>query len=272
MNKVQEQIYDVFKEFDRVCKLIDAEYSLAYGTLLGSIRHKGFIPWDDDIDVIMDRETYDRFMIEAPKHLNPKYFLQNNDTDPYYYFPFAKIRNDEVEMREKATAHLPINHGVWIDIFPYDKVPEDPSLQRQQYLDVMHFSNRINFFNFMYVSGHEKLPVRIIKRIIVFFNKKFYKLNFMTRHWYCQREKSMRRYNNTESKIYGMQAFRHKKYENFLNSFIYENEMYDLTENEFEDGIYPIYKEYDAILTRNYGDYMEFPPESERKSVHTFED
>ena len=120
LKRLQLVELDILKEFIRVCNELNVKYFLDSGTLLGCIRHGGFIPWDDDIDVSMPREDYEIFLKEGQKLLKNKYFLQTYKTDPEYTMGFAKIRNSETTFIESSVKNLKINHGVYIDIFPLD--------------------------------------------------------------------------------------------------------------------------------------------------------
>lgn len=121
---------DLLIEFDRVCKENEIKYSLDAGTLLGAIRHKGFIPWDDDVDVVMLREEYEKLDRIAPDKLSEPYFWQTFSTDPDHGRGFARLRNSsttyilhaEWNGEKSCFSH---NQGVFIDIFICDKVPDD---------------------------------------------------------------------------------------------------------------------------------------------------
>ena len=89
LRKLQMAELEILKEFVRLCEAHGLQYYLVGGTLLGAVRHKGFIPWDDDIDVAMPRGDYDRFSQIAPKELDPRYFYQCPDTDPHYFLTYA---------------------------------------------------------------------------------------------------------------------------------------------------------------------------------------
>lgn len=267
--KVQKSILPILVEFDRVCRKLEIPYSLAFGTLLGAVRHHGFIPWDDDIDVIMKREDYDRFLKEAPGHFRKGYFLQTQANDPYYYFPFAKIRTDQVEMIEQATSHVKQHHGAWIDIFPYDAVPNEQAMADKKYQNGHRLSEKINFFMYMYVTGHERRPVQIIKKLVVFFNKRFYQINFLLKKWYQEREDIMRTSNNEKTEYLSLYAFRHKSFDVFKRHFIRRESFESLIEMDFEGHQFLAFEDYDEILTKLYGDYMTPPPKDEQKSNHT---
>ncbi len=125
--------YEILLEFDRVCKKYGLTYFLAYGTLLGAIRHKGFIPWDDDIDTLMPYQDYVK-LNEIPKsEWKHPFFLQNSETDKNYSLCFSKIRNSHTTLITKELAHLDINQGVDIDIYPLLNLADDASDRNKQY-------------------------------------------------------------------------------------------------------------------------------------------
>lgn len=114
-------------EVDRVCSKLQIRYQLAAGSLLGAVRHHGFIPWDDDVDVAMSRRDYTRFLAEAPGLLSRQLFLQSRYTDPAFTGWFAKLRCNDSEFCEASTASARCHHGIYLDIFPFDTVaPETP--------------------------------------------------------------------------------------------------------------------------------------------------
>lgn len=117
---------DLLIEFDRVCRLHDIKYSLCSGTQLGAVRHKGFIPWDDDIDVCMLREEYEKFKTLAIPDLNSDIcFFQDHTTDKYYRWGFGKIRRKGTTYIRAGQEHMKYKTGVFIDIIPYDDVPDN---------------------------------------------------------------------------------------------------------------------------------------------------
>lgn len=115
---------EMLKAFAAVCEKLGISYFLDGGTLLGAVRHKGFIPWDDDIDVGMLRADYERFFAEGQALLPEHYFIQNISTDPQYTANFAKMRDSRTTYIETTLGRKRINHGVFIDIFVLDYYPE----------------------------------------------------------------------------------------------------------------------------------------------------
>ena len=131
MNDLQKKELRLLVWFDRVCGELGLPYFLVCGSALGAVKYKGFIPWDDDVDVGMLRGDYDRFMREAPALLPEGIFLQNFRSDPAYPLIFAKLRDSNTTYVETGLAHIPVNHGVYMDIFPLDGYPADPKDQRR---------------------------------------------------------------------------------------------------------------------------------------------
>jgi len=122
LKKIQNTLLEILIEVDRICRKNDIKYFLFAGTLLGAVRHKGFIPWDDDIDIAMPREDYEKFLQIVQKEPYSNYFLQNVITEIEAPFLFSKFRKDDTLLLEKAVMNKNIHHGIFIDIFPLDKV------------------------------------------------------------------------------------------------------------------------------------------------------
>ena len=117
----QKVMLEILKEIHRICVDNNITYWLTAGTLLGAVRHKGFIPWDDDCDVAMPREDYDKFLKIAQKFLPETMLLQTHETEPAYTLPFAKIRKKNTLLIETGeTGEENYHHGIFVDIFPFD--------------------------------------------------------------------------------------------------------------------------------------------------------
>ena len=131
LRKVQLVQLEIAKEVKRVCEENDIQYFLDSGTLLGAIRHKGFIPWDDDLDLGMVRAEYDKFLKIAPQKLSPKYKLitwEKEQEYPHQFCKIMKIGTTYLEEAQKGNA----TSGIFVDIFPYDNFPDDVEAQEKQ--------------------------------------------------------------------------------------------------------------------------------------------
>lgn len=121
--RLKEIQLEILDEFAKICDKHDLLYFALGGTTLGAIRHKGFIPWDDDIDVGLPREDYEKFLSVAQNELPNNMFLQTYKTDPNYPHRFAKIRVNNTTFIEKSASNIRMHHGVYMDIFPLDGYP-----------------------------------------------------------------------------------------------------------------------------------------------------
>jgi len=129
LRKVQLTQLEIAREIKRVCEENDIAYFLSDGSFLGAVRHQGFIPWDDDMDMAMPRKDYEKFCRIAPEKLKKEYCLQSWYTDPNYGLPFAKVmKRGTVYLESKKTRRLQEN-GFYVDIFPVDNMPEAPKEQ-----------------------------------------------------------------------------------------------------------------------------------------------
>lgn len=131
MTELQKIEIDLFKCFAEVCEKLNLNYFLVCGSALGAMRHEGFIPWDDDFDVGMYREDYNKFLEQAPALLPDGVFLQNYKSDPEFPLIFSKLRNSNTTFIESLLSKHNMNHGVYIDIFPLDGYPKDLSERKK---------------------------------------------------------------------------------------------------------------------------------------------
>lgn len=264
LKEVQQKELDLLKKIDAFCTENEIVYFLAYGTLIGTIRHGGFIPWDDDIDIIMPRPDYDKFISLKEKFCS-SFFNTDIKTfkDKDYYYPFIKVVDintiaRETHIRKKIKTHI------WVDVFPLDGVFDDDRKNK-----ILFFKQKI--YTRILTSG-KILPFRMKGGIIIkILGTMFIPFGIILNHLFnfssILDKLSRKRSYETSEKVadvcvgYGM------------SEIIYKNEIFPLIKEKFEDYEFFIPANYHKYLTQLYGDYMKLPSENKRKThnVEAFE-
>lgn len=140
LNAIKNVQLELLKRFIEVCEEYDLSYCVFYGTLLGTIRHKGFVPWDDDVDVLMPRIDYDRLLQVSEEAFDKPYFLQTPEKDPEcFYGGYSKLRNGNTTGLETRNEGKKCNQGIWIDIMPLDRIPEDEEEREKQQKEILFY-------------------------------------------------------------------------------------------------------------------------------------
>lgn len=229
---------DMLYKFMNICNKHNLKWWVDGGTLLGAVRHKGFIPWDDDIDVFMLREDYDKFIDIAKTEITGNYFLQTDWTDDTWFCHAKMRRTDTTAILDKdLSAKFNFNQGIFIDIFPFDNVPDNEI--------------EYNFFmNELYLIKTEMLSLRSRWWLYERNNEELYKRCLDLRDEY---ESKRRKYNNIKYSYVANLGLPSiipdvRKKISELNAYIYM---------PFEMLTVPVPGGYDSILKRLYGDYME---------------
>lgn len=251
-NEIKTIQLDILQSIHQFCETNNIRYSLAYGTLLGAIRHKGYIPWDDDIDVMMPRPDYERFIQNYPNFCD-RYIVQTYNNDNSYYLWCAKVYDNRTEQ-----ITFPTRSGVCVDVFPIDGLPDNLEDVRK-YIKKKRklFFRRLVFTckNNSYRPGNKFVNAfkYIIKRILVPSRSAVIK----------QIEKLYKSYPYSTSNYVGdiIDLFGER---GWLKKEIFEN----YTTASFENLQVKIIKDYDTFLKARYGDYMQLPPEEERVPGH----
>ena len=145
LKKLHHCLHEILKETARVCHELGIRFFMVGGSVIGCHFWNDIIPFDDDIDIGMTRNDYERFLQEAPAKLGSKFFLQWLGTDPHTPFYFAKVRMNGTEFVEETTRHIKMHQGIFVDVFPFDRIPDDARLCRRQ-------RKMVNTINAMLVS------------------------------------------------------------------------------------------------------------------------
>ncbi|MBQ9254568.1 MAG: LicD family protein [Bacteroidales bacterium] len=241
---------DLLKEFQRVCEKYSIKYIASGGTMIGVARHKGFIPWDDDVDLMMERSEYNKLLSHSEEFTHP-YFLQTWQNDKGYFRCFARLRNSETTAIQKSElgCKYPYNQGVFIDIFPMDVVIDDAELLQQQSKRANSYLKKALFYSsFKSRYYKDKNPLkRIIRQTI----RTCFSFLMNDEKYLSLYEKECQKYNNTSSNTLS------------LLSFQFDNRKHDILKQDIEQTVYmdfedikiPMPKDYDRLLTHKYGDW-----------------
>ena len=157
MTPIQKKVFQMLQIFTQICDRLQLKYFLVCGSALGAVKYGGFVPWDDDVDVALFRNDYERFCKEAPALLPEQLFLQNFQSDPAFPAIYSKLRNSETTCIEESVAALPINHGISIDIFPLDGYPTDKKEQERLNVRKLGLSESFPFPAFVLSDGRKRL-------------------------------------------------------------------------------------------------------------------
>lgn len=257
LRKVQLTQLEIAKEIKRVCEENDIGYFLCCGTLLGAVRHQGFIPWDDDLDVGMLREDYEKFCRIAPEKLNPRFCMQTWYTEPGYALPFGKVRLKNTELLEAKGAKLQEN-GFFVDIFPFDNAPEGESAQ------AAHAKTLGSLFRMKLMKSGWK-PWMEGDRIN--WKKRLGYLYYQLKALGTSGENIAKRYDAQAASVApGAQLCRQR---GLFKLECYDRQWYSrFTMLPFEGELFRVPEQFDAVLRTQFGDYLVLPPEDERENRH----
>ena len=255
IRKVQLEIMDFI---DTLCREKDIRYSLSGGTLLGAVRHRGYIPWDDDIDIFMLRPDYERFISEVMQSENTRYKILSPSTDSAYYYPFAKVCDSYTYILEQNDRPLP-EMGIYVDIFPVDGLPNDER-QRKCYWNRIRILKRLNTMVYQKKAAGENFMKRAFRLVM------FVLFRLMTPNCLAKYLNALStRYDVEESEFVAVSVFGYGEKEQLPVSVF--SEFGDIP---FEQKRYMAIKNYDLYLSSIYGDYMTLPPVEQRQAKHGF--
>lgn len=256
LRKMQLIQLEMLLEVDRICKKHNIKYCIIAGTLLGAVRHKGFIPWDDDVDVAFLRPEYEKFCKVCENELDEeKFFLQTHSNTKEYRWGYGKIRRVGTKFIRKGQEHMNYTTGVFIDVFPLDNAPDNPTIRKLHNLVCTMIRKML--WSKVGARSDKSIFMRLFYSCITIISK-----NFIFYTYDILRNLS----NRKETKIVRILTF--PTPDNGYNG--YYKKWYEELENiEFEGHFFPAPKEYDEYLTFKFGNYHKLPPIEERQG-HSF--
>lgn len=253
LKKIWAVELDLLMQFDRVCKKHGLKYFLIGGSLLGAIRHHGIIPWDDDIDVGMMREDYDKLLQLESEFINP-YFLQTPYTDPQYAYSYARIRNSRTTAITPMFKFQGFNNGIYLDIFPYENWVDDNKGE-----ELFHKIKSLSYENSTYMRlTNPELDDKNKQRVLNWGGRDHIEV-------YEEIQKLSKKFKDVITERVVKVAFAG----DYKNELYYRADLEELEYAEFEGFIAPIPKGFDRMLTIFFGDYWKLPPIEKRNSGHS---
>lgn len=247
LKDIQNVMLEMMADIDRICEKTGIRYILDGGTMLGAVRHKGFIPWDDDLDIAMLRDDYIKFVEIANSELDGKYKFQCVENTEQYPYNFGKVFCVNTKYTEEYTKDLDICHGVYIDVFPMDYVdPSNPKKLRyiQRAISAL---TQLRYAKLKLVHHVKYQPFKIFSlKFINSFLNKLMKYSYQNK---CEYVQKLCHYGPNKP-------------------FVSKTLFTDTVKVPYETCCFSVPKEYDGFLTGRYGNYMQLPPEEKQKPVH----
>lgn len=257
LRKVQLCQLEIAKEIKRVCEENGIGYFLCCGTFLGAVRHQGFIPWDDDLDMGMLREDYEKFLEIAPEKLDSRFCVQSWHNESGYALPFAKVRMRDTLYLEAKGKQLQEN-GFYVDIFPIDFAPETPEEQAS------HAGKLCGLYRMRLMRCHFKPWMDNDK---INWKKRVGYLYYQLRSLLVSGEELAKQYDNLARSVPESEILCRQRGLSRLD--VYNRNWYrEFAEYPFEGELFRGPKDFHAVLTAQFGDYMTLPPEGERENRH----
>ena len=243
----------MFLDFKNICEKHNLRYFIDFGSLLGAVRHKGFIPWDDDIDISMPYQDYLNFLDIAQAEFGEEYFLQTSKTDKKYHFPYAKMRKNGTRLVDAKYAEWDIHQGVWLDIFPIVELNDGLEYKFKKVI--------VGFYQLLlcddYYNYNSEYYERKLHSVGVWALKQLFKI---------PKEKRFKIAEGLIKKF--IFSAKGKKYKacvwNGITKLAPKDIYDDFCMVEFEGEKFSAPKNWEERLTVSYGDYMQLPPVEQR--------
>lgn len=246
--KLQLSILNIVKDIDELCRKNNIEYYIIYGSALGAIRHKGYIPWDDDFDIGMTYDNYLKFLEVCEKELDKsKYYVQTPEKEKNYYLSFSKIRDIRTTLIEEGNKDVDIIRSIYVDVFPIVGVPNDKFKEKILKINrAFMLSANKNIINNKILRGIFNVILKIFgrKRVLKYTTKNCFKYKCENcDYWVSITDGDSYDTNKQNKSIYGKPKY-----------------------ISFEDTMLPVPEKTDEYLKNIYGDYMKIPSKEQIKA------
>lgn len=251
---------DLIKKIDEICLEHNLKWYPMWGTLLGVIRHSGYIPWDDDVDVVMPREDYEKFVEISKNCLEYPYYLQTTLDDEECFYMWVNLRNSETTGNRKSCLSKKQNNGIGIDIMPLDGCEDNLTVYRISRYPVRVISALANVYVNEFNTSRAAVLIRKFLRLTGFNYKKAY----------LKAENQNKKYKWDKYSKVAVRAHSDPLYRkrNLIKDMWNKDDFSDSIRMKFENLEIPVPSGYDHLLKQIYGDYMKYPPMNKRQGKH----
>lgn len=257
ISEIQQMELGIMEYIHEVCQKIGVKYFLAYGSLIGAVRHQGFIPWDDDMDICMLRDDYEKLQDYLIAHPDERYELMSYKNNVNYVYPFMKVQDNHTYLVEEDV-RIDSDMGIYVDIFPVDGYEDDQAFKDKMTKIIK--KRQLSCYTFKGITNTKSVVNSIIRYISVII---FYFTN--TNKYVAQIDELAK-----SRKVEDYELVDYLIYKD-MNKPVWKREWLEQVESgSFEGKEFMIPKHYHEILTSDYGDYMQLPPVEQRVSHHDF--
>ena len=258
VRELQSVLVEMLQVLDELCRKHNLRYYLYYGSLLGAVRHGGFIPWDDDADIAMPRKDYDRFVEIAERELPRGYFMQSYRTERDYRHPFAKVRKDGTTCIVNNHRHIRMHQGIFVDVFPLESLPRNGFLKMAMWALIRICDDLAAF-------AIARLPARLgFMRPLQWLWQGIFAPRFFLR----LANGLARLFNYNAGRELGLCCY-HISWRRFKANIMNAGWLGDGTDVELGENRFRIPNDSTSVLRKMYGDYMKIPAENLRVPSHT---
>ena len=264
MKDIQSVSLDILKFIAGICEREGFRYSLMYGTLIGAVRHKGYIPWDDDVDIMMPRPDYEKFLRYAATHHEEfgYYEIFNRDIQKDYLYSITRVSDSRYIIFKDDERNCGM--GIFIDIYPYDGLGNDYNEAKEILTETKQTCNTIVDITRKRLSLNNRMNIKgKISYLLTHFKNKLKGVDYFIR----KLEENVAPYSYDTSDYVGPAMWFFTKPEKVL----FKKDLFEeLIKLPFEDGMFYAPSRYAELLTQEYGDYMQLPPEEKRIYQHQY--
>ena len=257
ISEIQQMELGIMEYIHEVCHKIGVKYFLSYGSLIGAVRHKGFIPWDDDMDICMLRDDYEKLQDYMIAHPDERYELMSYKNNVNYVYPFMKVQDNHTYLVEEDV-RIDSDMGIYVDIFPVDGYEDDQAFKDKMTKIIK--KRQLSCYTFKGITNTKSVVNSIIRYISVII---FYFTNtnkYVSQIDELAKSRKVEDYEQADYLIY-----------KDMNKPVWKREwIEDVETGNFEGKEFMIPKHYHEILTSDYGDYMQLPPVAQQVSHHDF--